>query len=220
MKVSELEALFRFRFKDTDSQEYMVSTERYLSLLNSVYKEAVFRGDLIPEFSSSATQFTTDQSSFKLKGGMYAVTHCTCKEGQSGTRYPVDVVSRETLDSDRPDWRNATPSKPEFAFFEKGVVRLFPPPDKTYTFDIEGFRYGAVLTSPSQEPEILDHVQSALNDGVLAILYGMPGEDYFNASENVARSKEFDRVFGPARSIVDYADRYCDRPHLNREVLI
>ena len=140
----------RFRVLANDKEKpYFWSDEDIADWLNDAQAQACVRGRLLPEDANPAiceVAVTAGQHTYKLHPTVYELVRTGFRPAALGGRpCKFTLVSREWLDANYPDWRDAddwsrTEGGTRYLVQNDTTVRIVPTPAEDGTLTIEAYR--------------------------------------------------------------------------------
>lgn len=198
MTLAELIRQYRVAAHDT-VEPYFFADDDLIPLFNEAQHEAVIRGRLIHEAQDPAVceiSVTAGKAVYGLHPSIYEIDHIAFWRDGQAQRTPLKLVSSETLDSVRPDWRDAT-DDPECAIQGDRQLRLVPTPLHDGKVMLEGYRLPmAYVADLADEPEINAAHHRHLHYWVLFKVFSVPDAEVFDPSRAAMAEAEFTRYFG------------------------
>ena len=197
MTLAQLIASFRIDADDSVAA-YLWSDAAITDWLNEAQAEAAIRGRLLHESDNALVcqiAVSAGVSTYPLHASVFEIDHLAFKLAGQSTRTPVNLVSREEMDSLRPDWRDeSTPVR--HAIQGDTSIRIAPAPDAPGTLLLEGFRLPAVMTTGANSPEINAAHHRHLIHWALHRAFSKPDAETIDPTRAALAETAFTRYFG------------------------
>lgn len=200
MNLEEL--IGSFREDSTDKVEpYLWEDEAVTRWLNEAQDEAAVRGRLLLDDSTPAVTTMAVQAgkaSYQLHPKIYEIAHLHWQPGAAGHRSkPVDLVTREWLDRNHPDWRVRFDFDAVYAIQSEGSIRMVPTPREAGTLTLEAYRLPLKpLTGDGDKPEIHAASHAYLVYWALHRAFSQPDADGFDPQRAATAEAAFTGYFG------------------------
>jgi hypothetical protein len=203
MTLAQLRTLYRSLARDA-VVPYLASDTDLNTFLNEAHDEAAIRARLIHDDSTTAVcditvaaVATVYPSTYSLHASLYELTSVRLFTPSDGDPVYLDLVSREWLNRNRPDWREST-EQPLYAIQHDNTLRIVPTPSADGLLKLEGYRLPlAAMLADWDSPEINGAHHRHLVQWALHRVYGVPDSEMYDADRSARALAEFERHFGP-----------------------
>lgn len=191
-----------FREDATDKLEpYLWEDETVTRWLNEAQDEAAVRGRLLLDDSTPAVTtiaVNAGQASYQLHAKVYEIAHLHWQPSAAAHRgKAVDLVTREWLDRQHPDWRVRLDCDAMYAIQTEGALRLVPTPREDGVLTLEAYRLPLKpLTNDTDKPEIHAASHPHLVYWALHRAFSQPDSDGFDPLRAATAEAAFTGYFG------------------------
>ena len=200
----------RFRVLADDKEKpYFWSDEDIAEWLNDAQAQACVRGRLLPEDANPAiceVAVTAGQHTYKLHPTVYELVRTGFRPAALGGRpCKFTLVSREWLDANYPDWRDAddwsrTEGGTRYLVQNDTTVRIVPTPTEDGTLTIEAYRLPLKKLSADNDaasPEIHAAHHEHLLLWALHKAFSVPDAELIDPARAQKAEEGFTAYFGP-----------------------
>ena len=204
MNLEQLRRQFRALAKDT-VERFLFEDEDIADWLTEAEAEAAVRGRLLLEDMSPAVcvlPVSVGQAGYKLHPKLYELVNVRFKAFGDTRSEPLQLVSREWMNDNVRDWRDAdnwsyTSASCRYAVQSETGLRIVPVPDVAGELLIEGYRLPLKpLQSDADKPEIHEASHAKLVHWALHRAFSVPDSETFDPQRSQNALAEFTRHFG------------------------
>lgn len=215
------ELIRRFRVLSGDKAEpHLCADEDVTDWLNDAHAQACVRGRLLREDSAGMCFIDLEpgRTTYKLHPALYEIIHARIVPA-SGRARAVQLVSRELLDDEHPDWRDDT-QPATLAVQDDTRLRIVGGIAAGDTLALECFRLPLrPLQAGDDEPEIHRAHHEHLIQWVLHKAFSVVDGELFDPKRAELAAMEFTRYFGPLPDADLRRATRTDVQHFNRAIL-
>lgn len=230
MTLSDLIRRFRV-LADDKVQPYFWSDEDITDWLNDAEAQAAIRGRLLPEDANPAVceiAVTAGRHTYKLHNAVYELVRTGFRPAAAGGRKcKLSLKSREWLDANYPNWREADDwhhmdGGQRYLVQNDTTVRIVPTPAEDGTLTIEAYRLPLkklTADNDTASPEIHQAHHEHLLLWALHKAFSVPDSETFDPQRAANAEHGFTAYFG---SLPDSDLRRTTRedvPHRNEAIL-
>ena len=219
MNLEELIASFREDATDKVAP-YLWEDETVTRWLNEAQEEAAVRGRLLLDDSTPAVTtiaVVAGQASYQLHPKVYEIAHLRWQPSAAAHRVKaVDLVTREWLDRNHPDWRVRLDCDAPYAIQTEGALRLVPTPRDAGSLVLEAYRLPLKpLINEGDKPEIHAASHSYLVYWALHKAFSQPDSDGFDPQRAATAEATFTGYFGARPDADMRRSTRHDEPQVN-----
>lgn len=191
----------RFRALADDNQvPYFFTNEEVTDWLNDAQAQACIRGRLIREDelpSVCRIALATGKHTYKLHKTAYELITLRLVPANGERPRTLDLVSREVLNQDDPQWRDDT--RPATRVIQDDTtIRVLGGIANGDVLELECYRLPmAQMEDEADEPEIHGMHHQHLVQWALHRAFSVPDADFFDANRSAKAEEEFTAYFGP-----------------------
>lgn len=205
MNLEQLRRRFRVLAKDT-VEPFLYADDDIADWLTDAEAQAAVRGRLLFDDYTPAvctTPVAAGTHSYKLHPKLYELVDVRFKADTGDTRsYGLQLVSREWLNENDRDWRDAdnwsyASTHRRYAVQSETGLRIVPAPDVAGQLLIEGYRLPLKpLANDTDKPEIHEASHEKLVQWALYRAFSVPDSEAFDPQRSENAQAEFTRHFG------------------------
>ena len=200
MNLEELIASFREDAMDK-TEPYLWGDESVTRWLNEAQDEAAIRGRLLLDDSTPAvTTIAVEaaQASYQLHAKVYEIAHLQWVPSAAPHRaQAVNLVTREWLDRNHPDWRVRFEWDALYAIQTEGALRMVPTPREDGVLTLEAYRLPMkAMANDTDKPEIHAASHAYLVYWALHKAFSQPDSDGFDPQRGKTAEAAFTGYFG------------------------
>lgn len=204
MNLEQLRRRFRVLAKDT-VEPFLYADDDIADWLTDAEAQACMRGRLLlDDYTPSVcvVPVVAGTHSYKLHAKLYELVLVRFKATGDTRSDPVRLVSREWLDENERDWRDAdnwsyTSASRRYAVQSETGLRIVPAPDVAGELLIEGYRLPLKpLANDTDRPEIHEASHEKLVQWALYRAFSVPDSESFDPQRSENAQAEFTRHFG------------------------
>lgn len=221
----DLEALiedFRSKADDRVGPPFLFPDEDVMTWLNEAQHEAAVRRRLIREASNPAIcaiAVSAGNGDCALHPSVFEITYQAFRADGAMVRTPIALVTREWLDRNVRDWRDADGPEPRYLVQDGLSLRIVPTPTVNGTLFIEGYRTPlASMENDADTPEIADAHHRHLVQWALFRGFSVPDKEVFDPDRAARAEAEFSRYFGLRPDADLRSDTRMDVSHHNEAI--
>lgn len=224
MNLEELTRRFRVMSRDT-VEPYLFADEDVADWLSDAQAQACVRGRLLLEDANPAVcqvAIEAGRHSYRLHATLYELVDVRFKSAGADRAAPIKIVSREWLDDNVRDWRNASAMDCAARYLVQGEtrVRIVPTPAEAGVLLIEGYRLPLKpLANDYDKPEIHEASHEQLIQWALHRAFSIPDAETFDANRAALAEHQFSAYFGPLPDADMRRITRHDEPHANKVFL-
>lgn len=220
MTLEDLIAQFRVDADDTVPNPYLWTDAWVTGWLNEAQAEAAIRGRLLYESINPvvcAIPVLAGTAVYLLHKSLYEINHLRFAPTGATRSERIGLISRGELDRLRPDWRDQTDNRIEFAIQDDTRLQLVSTPAQTGTLYVEGWRLPlAALTDDADKPEINEAHHRHLVQWALHRAFSKPDGETVDPERAKRAEFEFTRYFGQRPDAGLRREAQADRPQHNQ----
>lgn len=204
MNLEQLRRRFRVLAKDT-VEPFLYADDDIADWLTDAEAQACMRGRLLlDDYTPSVcvVPVVAGTHSYKLHAKLYELVLVRFKATGDTRSDPVRLVSREWMDDNVRDWRDAdnwsyTSASRRYAVQSETGLRIVPAPDVAGELLIEGYRLPLKpLANDTDRPEIHEASHEKLVQWALYRAFSVPDSESFDPQRSENAQAEFTRHFG------------------------
>lgn len=204
MNLEELTRRFRVLAKD-QVEPFLFASEDIADWLTDAEAQAVVRGRLLLDDVTPAVctvPVVAGQASYKLHAKLYELESVRFKAAGATRSVPLRLVTREWLNDNVRDWRDAndwhgTDYRHRYAVQGETGLRIVPVPAEAGELLIEGYRLPLKpLENDADKPEIHEASHEKLIQWALHRAFGVPDSETFDPNRSKLSEAEFTAHFG------------------------
>ena len=204
MNLEQLRRRFRVLAKDT-VEPFLYADDDIADWLTDAEAQACMRGRLLlDDYTPSVcvVPVVAGTHSYKLHAKLYELVLVRFKATGDTRSDPVRLVSREWMDDNVRDWRDAdnwsyTSASRRYAVQSETGLRIVPAPDVAGELLIEGYRLPfKPLANDTDKPEIHEASHEKLVQWALYRAFSVPDSESFDPQRSENAQAEFTRHFG------------------------
>lgn len=190
----------RFRVLAADTEEpYFWSDEVLADWFAEAEQQACVRARLLREDERPdvcQVKLTPGQHTYKLHRSVYELIRVWMVSG-AGVSRPLTLTSRERLDWDRPDWRDASRMPAGYVIQDDTTVRVAGRIGPGDVLHLECYRLPLrPLADGADRPEIHEAHHLYLVQWALFRAFSVPDAEVFDPSRSAQALAEFEKYFG------------------------
>ena len=204
MNLEQLRRRFRVLAKDT-VEPFLYADDDIADWLTDAEAQAAIRGRLLLEDMIPAVcvlPVSVGQAGYKLHPKLYELVNVRFKAFGDTRSEPLQLVSREWMNDNVRDWRDAdnwsyTSASRRYAVQSETGLRIVPAPDVAGELLIEGYRLPLKpLANDTDRPEIHEASHEKLIQWALFRAFSVPDSESFDPQRSENAQAEFTRHFG------------------------